>query len=101
MPGGFGSPRNRCTNFDSANDFIIVIFPGNVNFLLDHVLIIFSTFCSMPVVFLSYMSKTSAMEVTPYILKGPWFQYSLKSLHKIRLDLFMDPIHIALVFFNI
>ena len=37
MPGGFGSPMNRCTNFDSANDFITVIFPGNVNFLLDHV----------------------------------------------------------------
>ena len=25
---------NRCTNFDSANDFIIVIFPGNVKFSL-------------------------------------------------------------------
>ena len=98
MPGGFGSLMNRCTNFDSANDFIIVIFPGNVNFLLDHVLIIFSTFCSMPVVFLFHMSKTSAVKVTPNILKGPWFQSSLKSLHKIRLDLFMDPIHIALVF---
>ena len=71
MPGGFGSPMNICTNFDSANDFIIVIFPGNVNFLLDHVLIIFSTFCSMPVVFLSHMSKTSLVKVTPNILKSP------------------------------
>ena len=62
---------NRSTNFDSANDFIIVIFPGNVNFVLDHVLIIFSTFCSMSVVALSLMSKTSPVKVTPNILKGP------------------------------
>ena len=61
---------NRSTNLDSPNDFIIVIFPGNVNFLLDHVYIIFSTFCSMSVVFLSYMSKTSGVKVTPNILKG-------------------------------
>ena len=45
MPGGLVSPINRCTNFDSANDFIIkVIFPGNADFLLDHGLIIFPCF---------------------------------------------------------
>ena len=65
MPGGFGSPMNRCTNFDTANDFIIVIFPGTVNFLLDHVLI-FSTFCSMSVVFLAHMSKTSAVNCSNF-----------------------------------
>ena len=81
MPGGFGSPMNRCTNFDSANDFIIVIFPGNVNFLLDHVLIIFSTFFSMPVVFLSHMSKTSAVKVAYIVLTHTGYL-----LHFINLD---------------
>ena len=70
MPGGFGSLMIRCTNFVSANDFIIVTFPGNVKFRLDHVFIIFSIFCSMSVVFLPHMSKTSAVKVTPNILKG-------------------------------
>ena len=42
--------------------------------------------------------KTSAVKVTPNILKGPCLQSSLKLLHYIGLDLFMDPIHIALVF---
>ena len=64
MPSGPGSPINRCTNFDSTIDFIIVIFPGNVDFLLGHVLITFSTFCStcMSGAFLSHMPKTSAVK---------------------------------------
>ena len=36
MPVGFGSLMNGCTNFDSANCFIINIFSGFVNFLLDY-----------------------------------------------------------------
>ena len=67
MPGGFVSPINRCTNFDSANDFIIkVIFPGSVDFLLDHGLKIFPRFAE-----LSHMSTTSAVKVTPNILQCP------------------------------
>ena len=51
MLGGVGSSMNGCTYINFANDCIIVIFPGNDNFLLDCVLIIVSTFCSVSVAF--------------------------------------------------
>ena len=64
MPGGFGSPMNRCTNFDSANDFIIVIFPGNVNFLLDHVNNIFHFLLYASSIFVPYVEDLSSESYT-------------------------------------
>ena len=40
----------------------------------DQDFIVFSTFFKVPVVFWSHMSKTSGVEITPKILKGPWFK---------------------------
>ena len=77
---GFGSSMNRHTNCDNANDFSVLCKCSFTPCLYN-----LYTFCSMSVLFLYHMSKTS----------------SLKPLHKIRLDLFMNPIHIALVFFSI
>ena len=62
-----------------ANDFIIVISPCNESLLFDQVIIVFSTFFKISVVFWSHMLKPSGVQVTvtSKILKSPWFQFYL------------------------